>query len=98
MRLALVIYAAAALGCGDREVSKLAKVKDAVCTCKTSSCAETALKGVPQGDVRASRRAQAIARDMLDCLAKLYDAERPSTDPDAPTRPGTPAPASARTP
>lgn len=84
MRWLLVICLA--LGaCGDREAARLEKIKDAVCACKTSSCAELALQDVPKGDVKASRRSQLIARQMLDCMAKLYEAERPSTDPDAPT-------------
>ncbi len=82
MRWLLVISVALA-ACGDRDAARLAKVKDAVCTCKTSSCAELAMKDIPKDDVKATPKAQAIAREMMDCLAKLYEAERPSTDPDA---------------
>ena len=82
MRWLLVI--SVALGaCGDRDTARLTKVKEAVCACKTSSCAELAMKDVPKDDVKATHRSQVIAREMLDCLAKLYEAERPSTDPDA---------------
>jgi hypothetical protein len=84
MRWLLVICIA--LGaCGDREAARLEQIKDAVCACKTSSCAELALKDVPKDDVKASRRSQVIARQMLECMSKLYEAERPSTDPDATT-------------
>ena len=84
MRWLLVI--SIALGaCGDRQAARLEKIKDAVCACKTSSCAELALKDVPKNDVKATRRSQVIARAMLDCMSKLYEAERPSTDPDATT-------------
>lgn len=64
--------------CGDRDVAKLAAVKQQVCACKDVACAEAAMKSVPQGDVKPTHREQGIARDMLDCLAKLYDAEKPA--------------------
>jgi len=67
-----------------------------------TACADAALKGVPQRDVRSSYRAQKVAREMLDCLAKIYErAPEPDTgeDPAKPIiAPGTSAPASARTP
>jgi hypothetical protein len=81
--VALVICLALA-ACGDSQVQKLEKVKEAVCACKTARCAETALGDVPQQQIVSNHRTQEVAREMLDCMAKLYDAERPSTDPDAP--------------
>jgi hypothetical protein len=71
-------------GCGERQVDALTKVKQRVCACKDVACAEAAMKDVPQKDVKSNHRSQEVARDMLDCLAKLYDEQRPSTDPDAP--------------
>lgn len=64
--------------CEDSQEAKLARVKDAVCACKTASCGEAAMKDVPQPDLPSNVRTQKIARDMLDCLAKLYEAERPA--------------------
>lgn len=87
MRLPFVISIALLGGCGDREVSGLTAVKQTVCACKTAACAETALKQVPQKQIKSTPRAQRIAREMLDCLAVLYDAERPTTDPDVPPTP-----------
>jgi hypothetical protein len=78
-----VILVAMLSGCADREIAQLEHVKRAVCACKDSKCAEAAMKALPQGDVKANHREQLLARDMLDCLAKLYAAERPVTDPDA---------------
>jgi hypothetical protein len=92
-----VICVALLCGCGDREAADLERVKRAVCACKTASCAEAELKQVPQREIKAGHRAQAIAREMLDCLARIYEADRPSTDPDAElTSPGSADPASAR--
>jgi hypothetical protein len=93
-----VLGVALGCGCGDREAEKLRHVKDAVCECKDVKCAEAALRQLPSGDeVKRSHRSQVQAREMLDCMAKLYEAERPSTDPDAATSPGTPGSASAGT-
>jgi hypothetical protein len=75
---------AAQAACHDTEADQLTRVKERVCACKDVACAETAMKDIPSGDVKANHRAQSIARDMLDCYAKLTAAQRPSTDPDAP--------------
>jgi hypothetical protein len=78
-----MLLIALAAGCQDHEAEALTRVKDRVCACKDVACAETAIKDVPQADVKSSHRSQVIARDMLDCMAKLYDVQRPSADPDA---------------
>lgn len=79
------VISVALLGaCTDHEASKLAKVRDEVCHCKTASCAETAMKLVPKDTKQPSRKAQHIAREMLDCLAEIYEHDRPTADPDAP--------------
>jgi len=80
----LLVICVALGGCRDREAQRLQTIKDAVCSCKTSSCAELALKDVPKDETPPSRKSQQLARDMLDCLSKLYAAERPATDPDQP--------------
>jgi hypothetical protein len=82
MRWLLVISVSLA-GCRDREAVRLEKVKAAVCACKTSSCAELAMKDIPKDDIKASHKSQDVARQMLDCLSRLYEAERPVTDPDS---------------
>ncbi|HSD89985.1 MAG TPA: hypothetical protein VLB44_20785 [Kofleriaceae bacterium] len=98
MKWLFVISVALTGACGDREAHKLAKIRDEVCACKTARCAEAALDSVPKKDIRSTPKSQRIAREMLDCLAQLYEAERPTTDPDAVTDPGTEDPASARMP
>ncbi len=84
----LVICVALALGvtgCGDHELKQLQAVRDTICGCKTVKCAETALEGVPKGKVESNPRSQRLAREMMNCLAELYEQERPSLDPDAET-------------
>jgi len=82
-RLVISVALALALACGDREVERLEQVRDTVCACKTTACADGALKTLPQTDIRASARARAVARAMLDCYARLNEADRPTSDPDA---------------
>ena len=85
-----LIVALALAGCQGGGVDQLTRVKQRVCACKDVACAETAMKDIPSGNVKVTHHAQTIARDMLDCYAKLVNAQRPSTDPDAP--PGSAAP------
>ena len=83
---ALVTAAALALAgaaCGDPRLEELQSIRDEVCACKTAACGEAAKKRVPQDAGRSGHRAQKIARKMMECIAKLYLSDRPSTDPDA---------------
>ncbi|HEY1555972.1 MAG TPA: hypothetical protein VGF94_14140 [Kofleriaceae bacterium] len=79
----VICVALAAGACGDRGASELARVRDAVCACKTPSCADDAMKTVPQRDVPSNARTQKIAREMLECVARLHEQGRPTADPDA---------------
>jgi len=83
--LAILVTLAA---CHDQELERLTAIKAEVCACKTANCAELAMKRLPEGTSDSTHRAQAhrtqvLARGMIDCLAKLQAAERPTTDPDA---------------
>src|SRR5512139_332941 len=78
MKWLFVISVALAGGCGDREASKLGKIRDEVCHCKTAKCAEAALADIPKKDIQSTPKSQRVAREMLDCLAELYKAERPT--------------------
>lgn len=80
----MILFALAA--CGDSQEAKLERVKDAVCACKTAGCAEKAMKDVPQKEIESNHRTQKVAREMVDCLSKLYDEGKPTTDPDADER------------
>lgn len=69
--------------CRDPRLEELQAIRHDVCACKTSACAEAAMKRMPAGDVRSDHVAQKVALDMMKCLSELYDRERPSTGPDA---------------
>jgi hypothetical protein len=85
VRFVIPVAFVAATACGDREVAELERVRDKVCNCKTASCAEDAMKAIPppreSSDGRRNRRAQLVAREMLDCFSRLLEAERPA-DPE----------------
>ncbi len=96
----LFVIAIALCGCRDAELDQIRTVKEEVCKCKTADCGEAAMKKLPPRD-KPSAREQALANDMLNCMAKLYLKDRPDTDPDrgsGSTSPGSGDPASARTP
>jgi hypothetical protein len=80
-------------GCKDHDVERLAQIKRDVCDCKDARCAEQAMSEVPRTSIRSTARTQAIARDILDCRARLEAADRPSTDPDAEDSNGSAEPA-----
>lgn len=97
--LRLYVICVALAACSDHEVARLEQVRDQVCGCKTVQCADSALAQVPRDKVESTPRAQRVAREMLDCLAELYESNRPTMDPDAElTDPETSGPASARRP
>lgn len=80
------------VACKDHDLETLADVKSEVCACKTASCAAEAMKRIPKDTIKPTRTARTLARAMTDCRAKLEDAERPSTDPDAEGSAVEPAP------
>ena len=84
LRRSVICVALAMSACEGGEAEKLEKVRDQVCACKTAACAEAALDRVPKGKVEGTPKSQRIAREMLDCLAAIYEAGQPTQDPDAP--------------
>jgi hypothetical protein len=79
LAIALGLFAS---GCGDDQLERMEAIKHEVCACKSPACAETAIKSLRALQVESTPRSQRFARDMLDCMAKLATADRPSTDPD----------------
>lgn len=81
------------VACRSGDVERLDAVKRDVCACKDASCADQAMNRVPTSSIKSTPRTQAIAREIMDCRARLEAAERPSTDPDA--EDGAPPPPAA---
>lgn len=88
MKFGFVIWVALLAACRDHELTRLEGVRDTVCACKTVACADAALTKLPAKDVQTTPKSQGVAREMMNCLAEIYAADRPTTDPDAePTAP-----------
>lgn len=83
-----VILLALLAGCRDKGISELEGLRDQLCKCEDAACGQAIMAKVASVDVANSHRSQTIARDMLECLAKLNAAERPETGPDG-TAPAT---------
>lgn len=67
-------------GCRDKEVVALERIQGEVCACTTSACAEAALAGIPKADNSSTPKTQALARKILDCVARIYEAEKASKE------------------
>jgi hypothetical protein len=80
--LARIAILVTLVACNEHDTERLTAIKLKVCACKTASCAEQELKRVPESPIKSTHRTQEIARDLLDCVARLQEAERPTTDPD----------------
>lgn len=91
VRVAFVFTLAGLAGCRDDTIQHLKEVRDQVCACTTAACGEQAMTRLPQSDVKPDHRAQGLANEMLNCMAKLYLRERPSLDPDRPADSDQPA-------
>jgi hypothetical protein len=81
------VIAIALLGCRDSDLEELRSIKSEVCKCDTVECGEAAMKRVPK--YPANHKTQAIANEMMACVAKLYLKGRPATDPDGETPAGS---------
>lgn len=90
-RLSIVSAIVLAIGCRDDGLTRLEEIRDEVCRCKTPTCGEQAMEKVGQTPVESTQRSQRIARAMMDCLARLYEQDRPDTGPDTDTEPTEPA-------
>lgn len=82
MRVLTVIVTLIAAACTDDNTAAMKAVRDEVCACKSVACAEDAMAKAPQNTTQPTPRARAMANEAMSCIAKLYLAERPSTDPD----------------
>lgn len=78
----LVASVMAFAACKDRDLERMAAIKREVCACKDAACADQAMNHVT-GSLKSNARIQALARDMVECRARLEAADRPNTDPDA---------------
>lgn len=88
----LVIAISLVGGCRDPGVSRLEAIRDEICACETAACGEAAMQKIGELRIESGPRTQRIARAMMDCLSKLYTADRPETGPDTAPLAGEAAP------
>jgi hypothetical protein len=91
---AMLIAGAAA--CKDDGIKELEATRDKVCECPDATCVDTALAAMKDLPTKDPRKAEAVSRDITDCVARIYktsDAAPP--EPDA--APFDAAPAAAPT-
>ena len=72
-----LVAAVALSSCRDRGIDHMLSLKEKVCACKTAACVDDALKALDHvGDVPLRRRVilEELAHDMVDCMAKTYQA------------------------
>lgn len=72
----MICVALAVAGCRSHEIVALQEVQEAVCACKDSACAEKAMADLPKADQKSTPRTQELARQILDCVAKIYEDEK----------------------
>jgi hypothetical protein len=78
----LLVLAIAVVACDDHGAKRLQAVRDTVCACTTARYADEALASVAQWKIESNPRTQQIARDMMDCLKKIYANDRPQPGDD----------------
>lgn len=71
------------VGCTNHDLDVMNAVKADVCACKTPSCADEAMARISKTPIPSTPKTMAVAREILECRAKLEAADRPTTDPDA---------------
>jgi hypothetical protein len=79
----LVVLLLLAAGCKDEAISALESTRDKVCACKTAACVDTAMNALVDRPTDKQHRAESIARDITDCVARIYrqtDAAPPPPD------------------
>lgn len=88
---------ALAAGCSDPKLERLTEARDAACRCKDQACVAAALAKVPADPPREARRAQRLAHEIMDCVAKVGLAEEaPLEAPGPPPTESAPTPAEAQ--
>ena len=84
MSRVLVIAVALLAACADKQLEQLQAIKAEVCACEDPACGEAAMKKVPPGEkIKSTAKKQRVAKEMMECMAKLLEQGRPTTDPDA---------------
>jgi hypothetical protein len=74
-RAPVVVTALAAAilgGCRDEGVRALEATRERVCKCQDAACVNAAMDALEDRPTRHQRRAEGIAREITDCIARVY--------------------------
>jgi hypothetical protein len=85
-RVAPVVLAVALAACRDQGLAALETTRDRVCKCTDAACVNAALDALEDKPTRHQRRAEGVAREITDCIARVYqttDARGPEDEVDA---------------
>jgi hypothetical protein len=59
-------------GCKDEAIDALETTRDKVCACDGAACVNAALDALADKPTKHQRKAEAIARQITDCVARIY--------------------------
>ena len=82
----LAVAAATLAACRDEGLAALETTRDQVCKCTDAACVNAAMDALQDKPTRHQRRAEGIAREITDCIARVYqttDARGPEDEIDA---------------
>lgn len=80
---ALATVIALAGGCRDVDVDRMDGLARKACACKTAACADAVVHEVGAAPVAATRKTEALAKELLDCVARRHEEELPPDDASA---------------
>jgi hypothetical protein len=94
---ALIVLAAA---CKDDAIVALESTRERVCSCTDATCVNAAMDAMRDHPTKDPRRAEAIAREITDCVARIYKQSdaAPPPPPESDAAPAPAAPLDATTP
>jgi hypothetical protein len=68
----LAIAAALVVGCKDEAIESLEATRDSVCACHDATCVNAAMNKLVDRPTKYKRKAELLARDITDCMARIY--------------------------
>jgi hypothetical protein len=83
---ALLVILALGAGCKDDAIAALESTRNRVCECKDATCVNAAMSAMKDHPTKHQRKAEAVAREIMDCVARVYqETDAPMDLPDAAT-------------
>jgi hypothetical protein len=89
----LLAIAALVAGCKDEAIESLEVAREAVCACPDAACVNAAMNKLVDRPTKHQRKAELLAQDITDCVARIYRSSdaAPTVDAAPPDAPGADA-------